>query len=146
MRLSKRGEYGMRAMIFLAINGGDGKPYTIRDIAEQENIPTRFLEQILLTLKNTGLLRSKMGPDGGYYLGHPSDEITLGMIERILDGPLAPLGCVSQTAYEPCSCPDETSCGLRMAMLDVRNEIAHVLDHLTLAEISARVLQVQNKK
>ena len=141
MRLSKRGEYGMRAMIFLAVNGGSGKLFTIRDIAEQENIPTRFLEQILLTLKNAGMLHSKMGPEGGYYLARPSEEITLGSIERILDGPLAPIGCVSQTAYEPCTCPDEDACGLRMAMLDVRNEIARLLDRQTLAEIAGRVRQ-----
>jgi Rrf2 family protein len=92
-----------------------------KDIAEKENIPVKYLEQILLTLKNAGLLHSKMGVGGGYYLGRPASEIYLGQVFRILDGPVAPIRCVSQMAYEPCGCPDEATCGLRLTMLDVRN-------------------------
>lgn len=141
MRLSKRGEYGLRAMIDLAVlapESGNGI-IQIKDIAEREKIPAKFLEQILLTLKNAGLLHSKMGIGGGYYLARPANEITLGQIIRILDGPLAPIRCVSQTAYEPCGCPDERTCGLRLVMLDVRNAIADILDNTSLADVSARV-------
>lgn len=138
MKLSKRGEYGLRAMIFLAAHASEADVFPIGDVAGRENIPERFLEQILLTLKNAGLLQSRKGAAGGYYLARPAERITLGEIERILDGPLAPIRCVSQMAYEPCDCPDEAACGLRMAMLDVRAAIAGVLDSTTLADVAAR--------
>ena len=115
----------------------------IKDIAEKENIPAKYLEQILLTLKNAGLLHSKMGVGGGYYLGRPASEINLGQIFRILDGPVAPIRCVSQMAYEPCGCPDEATCGLRLTMLDVRNAIANILDHTSLADVIERVEAVK---
>jgi len=140
MQLSKRGEYGLRAMIQLAHPAPDGSTTVmqINDIATLEKMPVKFLEQILLTLKNAGLLQSKRGMTGGYYLAKPAEEIMLGQIVRILDGPLAPIRCVSQMAYEPCGCPDEKSCGLRMIMGDVRNAIAGILDYTSLADISAR--------
>jgi Rrf2 family protein len=146
MRLSKRGEYGLRAMIDLAehLQPGvkeehDGDVVQIREIAERQHIPAKFLEQILLTMKNAGLLHSRMGIGGGYYLAKPAAEISLGQIVRVLDGPLAPIGCVSQMAYEPCGCPDEETCGLRLVMLDVRNAISIILDGTTLAEVTRRV-------
>jgi Rrf2 family protein len=146
MRLSKRGEYGLRAMVDLALRGTDGHMLQIKDIAERENIPLKFLEQILLTLKNTGYLRSKMGTGGGYYLARSPEEITFGQIIRTLDGPLAPIKCVSQTAYEPCDCPDVQTCGLRIVMLDVRNAIADILDNTTLADAARRVKAEQSIK
>lgn len=148
MRLSKRGEYGLRAMIDLAeafrnspdgSSDSSGRVVQIRDIAAREKIPAKFLEQILLTLKNAGLLHSKMGIGGGYYLAHPPESISLGHIVRVLDGPLAPIRCVSQMAYEPCGCPDEEACGLRLTMLDVRNAITEILDHTSLANVLDRV-------
>jgi Rrf2 family protein len=139
MKLSKRGEYGLRAMIDLATWEAQNGVVQIKEIAEREHIPAKFLEQILLTLKNAGLLQSKMGMGGGYHLAKPAEQITLGHVVRVLDGPLAPLRCVSQMAYEPCGCPDEQTCGLRMVMGDVRNAIAGVLDHTTLADVTKRV-------
>ena len=139
MRLSKRGEYGLRAMIDLATYAPQSSIVQIKEIAEREHIPAKFLEQILLSLKNAGLLHSKMGVGGGYYLARPADEITLGQIIRVLDGPLAPVRCVSRLAYETCGCPDETNCGLRLTMLDVRNAISAILDHTSLADVLARV-------
>jgi Rrf2 family protein len=141
MRLSKRGEYGLRAMIMLATPGPDGQPSVlqIREISQREQIPAKFLEQILLSLKNAGLLHSKMGVGGGYHLAKPPSEITFGHIVRILDGPLAPVKCVSQMAYEPCGCPDEETCGLRLVMSDVRNAIANLLDGTSLADVTRRV-------
>jgi Rrf2 family protein len=143
MKLSKRGEYGLRAMIDLATWGAQEEVVQIKEIAEREHIPAKFLEQILLTLKNAGLLQSKMGMGGGYHLAKPAEQISLGQIVRVLDGPLAPLRCVSQMAYEPCGCPDEQTCGLRMVMGDVRNAIAGVLDHTTLADVAERVETVR---
>jgi len=141
MRLSKRGEYGLRAMITLAEPAKQGNSpamMQIKEISQREQIPPKFLEQILLTLKNAGLLHSKMGVGGGYYLARPANEITLGQIFRVLDGPVAPIKCVSQMAYEPCGCPDEQTCGLRLAMGDVRNAIADILDNTSLADITKR--------
>jgi len=146
MRLSKRGEYGLRAMINLADYGDRGKSsplVQIKDISERANIPVKFLEQILLALKNAGLLQSKMGYGGGYYLARPASEIDLGQIVRVLDGPLAPIRCVSQMAYEPCDCPDEQTCGLRVVMGDVRNAIAAILDNTSLADVVARMNDIR---
>jgi Rrf2 family protein len=145
MKLSKRGEYGIKAMIELASQESPGVVVQIKDIAERQQIPVKFLEQILLTLKNSGLLRSRAGIGGGYHLARPSDEINLGQIVRLLDGPLAPIPCVSQTAYERCVCDDEATCGLRLAMLDVRNAIANILDRTTLADVTARTVKVQTR-
>ena len=145
MRLSKRGEYGLRAMIILADaqkNSPTGM-IQIKEISAREQIPAKFLEQILLALKNAGLIHSKMGVGGGYYLAKTPKEITLGQIIRTLDGPLAPVKCVSQMAYEPCGCPDEDTCGLRMVMGDVRNAISNILDNTTLAAVIKRVEAAQ---
>ncbi len=138
MKLSKRGEYGLRAMVDLA-SQPVGAVVSTKDIAQREQIPAKFLEQILLALRNAGLLHSRMGLGGGYALAKPAADITLGQIVRVLDGPLAPIRCVSQMAYEPCACPDEKTCGLRLVMSDVRNAISSILDRTTLADVAHRV-------
>jgi Rrf2 family protein len=145
MQLSKRGEYGLRAMIQLAHPCPDGsvRVMQINEIASLENMPVKFLEQILLTLKNSGYLHSKRGSAGGYYLAKPASEIMLGQIIRLLDGPIAPIRCVSRMAYEPCGCPDANSCGLRMTMEDVREAMTAILDYTSLAEVSRRSLAVR---
>jgi Rrf2 family protein len=148
MRLSKRGEYGLRAMIMLAepaVKTGAPQMMQIREISQREQISPKFLEQILLTLKNAGLLHSRMGVGGGYYLSRSAKEITLGQIFRVLDGPVAPIKCVSQMAYEPCGCPDEATCGLRLAMGDVRNAMADILDNTSLADVTKRQAAVRKK-
>jgi len=145
MKLSKRGEYGLRAMVNLASREPSANIVPIKEIAEREQIPVKFLEQILLILKNAGLLHSKMGSGGGYYLARPACEITLGQIIRVLDGPLAPIRCVSKTAYEPCACPDPETCGLRLTMLDVRNAISEILDRTTLADVARRVEEARGR-
>ena len=148
MRLSKRGEYGLRAMIALAEpaeKGNAPQMMQIKEIALREQISTKFLEQILLTLKNAGMLHSKTGIGGGYYLARSAKEITLGQIFRVLDGPVAPIKCVSQMAYEPCGCPDEQTCGLRLVMGDVRNAIADILDNTSLADVSKRQSTARKK-
>ena len=143
MKLTKRGEYGLKALIDLASQADPQAATQIKAIATRQQIPVKFLEQILLTLKNAGILRSRAGLGGGYYLAKEPGEITLGQVVRCLDGPLAPIPCVSQTAYERCVCEDEATCGLRLAMLDVRNAIADVLDQTTLADVSTRVEHAQ---
>ena len=144
MKLSKRGEYGIKALIDLASRDPSEGAATIKEIAEHQRIPVKFLEQIMLTMKNAGVLKSKPGIGGGYSLARPADQITLGQVVRLLDGPLAPIPCVSKMAYQPCVCPDENTCGLRLTMLDVRNAIADILDNTTLADVTQRVEQAQH--
>jgi Rrf2 family protein len=107
----------------------------VSELAENEQLPVKFLEQILQALKEGGIVESQRGKFGGYRLGRPAKKIYIGEVVRLIDGPLAPIGCVSQTAYEPCTCPDEAHCGLRMLMLDVRSAIADILDRYTLADV-----------
>jgi len=136
MMLSKRGEYGLRALIDLGIVKEFGQPLLqIRDLARKEKLPVKFLEQILAQLKSAGYLDSRRGRHGGYWLKKPAREIIMGDVVRLIDGPLAPIRCVSQTAYEQCSCPDEEHCGLRLLMIDVRTAIAGVLDRFSLADV-----------
>lgn len=135
MKLSRRSEYGLRALQSLAANYGNG-PLPTRGLAEGNRIPVKFLEQIMLELRHAGIVRSRRGPSGGYLLARAPQEITLGTVVRILDGPLAPISCASQTAYEPCSCPDESTCGLRQVMVQVRDAVADIMDHTTLADVA----------
>ena len=146
MKLSKRGEYALRAMIDLAVAQEIGRPLLpLKELAEKEQIPTTFLEQILFQLRGAGYVSSTRGKQGGYSLARPTDEVRFGDVVRLIDGPLAPIRCVSQTAYSRCTCPDEAHCGLRMLMLDVRNAIARVLDQYTLADIVSVTLRKLNR-
>jgi len=136
MRLSKRGEYALRALIDLGIAAEVGFPMLqVSQLAAKERLPIKFLEQIFTQLKVAGYVKSKRGKLGGYSLAKRLDQIRFGAIIRLIDGPLAPIRCVSQSAYARCTCPDESHCGLRMLMLDVRNAIARILDRYTLADI-----------
>lgn len=136
MKLSKRGEYALRSMINLGIAAKVKRSLVrVTELAKAEDLPVKFLEQIMQQLREAGFVESVRGKHGGYRLAKPASEIPVGQIVRLIDGPLAPIGCVSQTAYEPCNCPDEAHCGLRMLMLDVRNAIASILDRYTLADV-----------
>jgi Rrf2 family protein len=136
MKLSKKGEYALRSLINLGIAAEmKRKLVQVSELAESEQLPVKFLEQILQALKEAGIVESQRGKFGGYRLGRPANTIFIGEVVRLIDGPLAPIGCVSQTAYEPCTCPDEAHCGLRMLMVDVRNAIAGILDRYTLADV-----------
>jgi Rrf2 family protein len=136
MRLSKKGEYALRSLINLGIATEVKRSLVqVAELAENEQLPVKFLEQIMQTLKEAGLVESVRGKFGGYRLAKPARQIPIGQVVRLIDGPLAPIGCVSQTAYEKCTCPDEAHCGLRMLMLDVRNAIAGILDRYTLADV-----------
>jgi Rrf2 family protein len=136
MKLSKRGEYALRSLINLGIAAEVGRSLVrVSELAASEQLPIKFLEQILQLLKDAGMVQSVRGKFGGYRLARPLREIRIGDVVRLIDGPLAPIGCVSQSAYEKCTCPDEAHCGLRMLMLDVRNAIAGILDRYTLADV-----------
>lgn len=136
MKLSKRGEYALRSLINLGIAAKVGRSLVrVTELAQAEDLPIKFLEQVMQQLREAGFVKSERGKHGGYRLAKPAGQIHIGEIVRLVDGPLAPIGCVSQTAYEPCNCPDEAHCGLRMLMLDVRNAIAAILDRYTLADV-----------
>jgi Rrf2 family protein len=136
--LSMKAKYGLLAVLALARKSGK-KLVLISELAESEKIPKKFLEQILRELKNHGILESKIGKGGGYYLSKEPHAITIGQIVRIIDGTLAPVPCVSQTAYSKCKeCKDESSCAIRLVMKDVRDAISEILDRTTLADALER--------
>jgi Rrf2 family protein len=138
MNLSKRGEYALRSLIALGVARETGRDLVrLGELAQSEEIPENFLQQIFIELRAAGLVESERGKNGGYRLGKPAGEIIIGDVVRLIDGPLAPIRCVSQTAYAKCSCPDEATCGLRLVMLSVRNSISGILDRFTLADIVA---------
>ena len=137
--ISKRTQYGLKAVLALGRRYGDG-PLLIATMAAEEAIPIKFLEGILLDLKGRGVLESKKGKGGGYQLSRPPSTITIGSIIRLLEGPLAPLPCASETAFRACEeCEDVEHCGIRMIMRQVRDAIANVLDKTTLADLMRQV-------
>ena len=138
MKLSKRGEYALRSLIALGVAREMGRELVrLGELARAEAIPENFLQQILVELREEGLVESERGKFGGFRLGKSASEIVIGDVVRLIDGPLAPIRCASVTAYERCSCPDEETCGLRLLMRNVRNAISAILDKFTLAELVA---------
>jgi Rrf2 family protein len=135
MRLSTKGEYASRAMLELSLHYQE-KPLHIRDISKAQDIPQRFLEQILLQLKRAGYLRSRKGPAGGYYLSKPPAEINVAEVIRVMDGPLAPIDCVSVTAHEVC--PHEAHCGLKGLWKEVRDAVAQIMEKATFGELAEK--------
>jgi Rrf2 family protein len=134
--LTSKGKYGLKALLDLAST--DGATH-IAEIAARNNIPKKFLEAILLELKNAGFLYSKKGKGGGYELAKQPNEIMIGDVIRVLDGPLAPIACASRTAFRACvDCNDPAACRIRLAMLDVRDAMARLLDNLSLSELTRR--------
>lgn len=140
MRLSRRSEYGIRALVDLVRHesAGDAPPVALALLAERNNLPPKFLEQIMSTLKHGGIVRTTLGAHGGYALAMDPATVSIGRVIRLLDGALAPLSCVSLRYYSRCSCRDETTCALRDVMLDVRDAMLGILDHETLAQLAAR--------
>jgi Rrf2 family protein len=137
--LSQKTKYGLKALCLLARESASG-PRLVADIADRERIPRKFLETILLDLKHSGIVQSKKGRGGGYMLGRPADRIRVGDVVRSLNGPLALVGCVSETAYRPCAeCADEPSCAVHLLMKDVRDATANILDRRTLAQVAGDV-------
>jgi len=135
--LTKKGKYGLKAMVHLA-GRLPGEATLVTEIATENKIPKKFLDTILGELRNAGFVNSKKGKGGGYTLARPAHEIRVGHIVRVLDGPLAPIQCASQTSYRRCDdCPDEKTCSVRLLMCEARQAISTVLDNRTLAEMRA---------
>jgi Rrf2 family protein len=143
--VSKKSKYGILACLNLARNHGNG-PRLITEIADEEKLPRKFLEAILLELKNAGILSSRKGRGGGYMLGRDPDKIMIGSLVRTLDGPLAPMRCASVTAPVPCEdCADPESCAVRALMRETRDAISGVLDNTTLAQMMERTETLNRK-
>lgn len=139
--LSSRARYATRAMLDLSIRYDQGS-VLIQDIAERQNIPLKYLQQILVSLKLAGFLQSRKGPGGGYLLARPPQEIMLGEVVRAMDGPLAPISCVSVTAHSECGCPNPEFCSLRESFKAARDAIAQVFDKTSFAEIASRQISL----
>jgi Rrf2 family protein len=137
MRLSRRSEYGLRALTDLVRSGGSAT-IPLATLAERNNLPPKFLEQIMSTLKHGGIVRTQLGAHGGYSMADDPAKVSLGRVIRLLDGALAPVSCVSLRYYQSCSCPDEATCPLRDVMLDLRDAMLAILDDQTLADLAAR--------
>lgn len=133
MRLSKKAEYGLRA---LAVMARGKKSWSIQELCAHEKIPVKFLEQILLSLRNSGVLASRRGVGGGYSLVKPAAETTVGEVVRALDGPIAPLPCAMGAGQPPCTCPEPRTCPVRLLMTQFRDEMAEWLDHHTLEDLA----------
>ncbi|SFD11379.1 RrF2 family transcriptional regulator [Algibacter pectinivorans] len=135
--LSKKTKYGLKALTFIARNGDD-VPVQVGVIAKSEQIPQKFLESILLTLRKSGVLASKKGKHGGYYLRSEPSEIKMTDVMRVLEGPIAMVPCVSLNYYEKCDdCPDETLCSVHKLMIEVRDSTLNVFRNTTLADLSS---------
>jgi len=137
MKLSLRGEYALRALLVLGLNHGEAVT-RIGTISEEQNIPKRFLEQILNDLKSAGLVQSRRGGSGGYRLARPPEQITLASVVRHIEGALAPVSCVSEKFYEKCSCPDESRCAIRSVMKEIRAAVVQIAERVTIADLCER--------
>jgi len=136
--LTAKGKYGLKALIHLALLE-PGEQVLSSEIADANNISKKFLDAILRELRQSGLVRAKKGPGGGYALAKPASAITVGNAIRLLDGPLAPIACASRSAYRPCrDCRDPKTCMVRIAMTRVRDAMSGVLDAMTLHELAAQ--------
>jgi Rrf2 family protein len=132
--ISQKAKYALRALVSLA-QAPQGEPVFISDIADQQSIPKKFLEQILLDLKRHGILVSRRGKFGGYQLLKDPASITFGSILRIIDGPIAPLPCLSKMAYQRCAdCKSEGNCEIRRVFAEVAEATRNVLDKRTIAD------------
>ncbi len=148
MKITSKGEYAAKAVLYLSLK--DPEIVTIQEIADQHNIPLKYLEHILLKLKNAGVLHSRRGIRGGYQLGRPPARITLGEVLRIVDGDFAggrcPEGAEAALATPGYVCPEMNSCGLQMVWNDVRHAVEDILDHTSFDDIRKRTLSSMSRK
>lgn len=141
MKLSVRSEYALRALLVLGQHHGEDV-VRIQTISEEQNIPKKFLEQILNDLRNLGVVQSRRGAGGGYRLALPPEEVNLAAVVRHITGALAPVSCASENFYERCTCPDETRCAIREVMKEVRAAVVNIMEHVTVADLCARSRQL----
>ncbi len=133
--LSMKTQYAFKALMYLAQND-NGEPVLIAEIAEKKNIPLKFLENILLELKKSGILNSKKGKGGGYFFNQPPSDVRLAKVIRLIEGPIALLPCVSLNFYQKCKNCDERNCGLSDVLKEVRDATLSILESKTVADIA----------
>lgn len=142
MKISFKGDYALKTILDLAQYHKQGL-VQISDIAKRQDIPLKYLEQILLVLKGAGYVQSKRGPEGGYLLSKMPKEITLGEIVRLMEGPTSPITCVSRSAYNKCN--DERKCPFRGIWLEVKESIDKIVDNTTFEDMIKRVEEMKRK-
>lgn len=143
--LTKKTRYALKALAMLA-ERGDREPTLIADVAEREGIPKKFLEAILRELKQHGMLSAQRGRGGGYVLRLRPEEITLAAVIRALDGPIAPLPCLSRTAYRRCDeCVSERGCGVRLVLVDLHEATLNLLENTTIADLVRRTREASTE-
>jgi Rrf2 family protein len=135
MWITRKTDYATRAVLALAIEGGEGA-VSIRELAERTQVPESYLEQIMTQLRGAGIVRSQRGPRGGYRLNHPPEQITLEKVVRLFQGPLAPIECATRT--NPASCPMEVGCTLHGVWEEVRDATIHILERTDFATLAER--------
>lgn len=140
--ISSRAKYATRALLYLCTHGRS-EPILIQEVAEAENIPLKYLQQILAALKVGGFVQSRKGPGGGYALARAPRDITLGDVLRVMDGPFAPIACVSVSNHTECGCPHPDACALREAFAKVRDAMVAVLDGITFADLAERQAEAE---
>jgi Rrf2 family protein len=133
MHISKKAEYALRALVVMA---RDRRTFQIQELSKAENIPVKFLEQILLALRHAGILTSKRGVGGGYVLRNDPSKITVSEVVTVLDGPLAPVPCAAARPSEPCSCPDPQTCAVRLFMTELREKLSALLGDATIEDLA----------
>lgn len=144
--ISKKAKYAIHALVHLA-RSEHGQPVMTAEIAEAEHIPKKFLEAILLDLKKAGIVASKQGRSGGYYLIKDPEVVNLADIHRVFDGAIAMLPCVTYKYYQRCEeCKDEETCGIRLVVQQVRDETVRILKQSTLADIIRTEEDLSQKK
>jgi len=145
VKLSLKGEYAIRALLVLGLHYDD-RVVSIGTISTEQNIPKRFLEQILTDLKSAGLVESKRGISGGYRLAKSPNEIPLSSVVRHIEGALAPISCVSERFYEKCSCPDESRCAIRSVMKEIRDAVVKIAERVTIADMCERARSLNTRQ
>jgi Rrf2 family protein len=139
--ITMKTKYALKALSRLAV-APKGQPLLIADIAQQEGIPKKFLELILSELKQHGILTSRKGRGGGYLMARAPEEVTVASVLRVLDGPIAPVPCLSRTAYQRCNeCPNEATCSVRLVLREAHEASVQVLENTTIADMINRVGQ-----
>jgi Rrf2 family protein len=139
--ITMKAKYALKALCRLSV-APKGQPVLIADIAEQEGIPRKFLELILAELKQHGILSSRKGRGGGYLLARRPEDVTVAAVLRALDGPIAPVACLSRTAYQRCAeCPNEAACGVRLVLREAHAASVEVLERTTVADMVNRVAE-----
>ncbi len=142
MKISRKCDYALRALFHLA-SGSQGELFSVKELSSENDIPRRFLENIMIEMKEQGWVNSVSGREGGYFLAIEPKSLTIGKVVRYFDGFVAPIGCVSLLHYEPCS--QENKCRMRRIFLSIRNETARILDSSTIESLLVQNPVVSNE-